>query len=50
MFDFLRSPNDRAVPKNTAIEDESNESSEVFNIERLLARAEELARTDQITT
>ena len=48
MFDFLKFGANGETPQNFTAEDESSGSSEVFSLEHLKARAEELAQTHRV--
>ena len=48
MFDFLKFGANGETPQNFTAEDESSESAEVFSLEHLKARAEELAATHRV--
>ena len=48
MFDFLKFGANGETPQNFTAEDESPGSAEVFSLEHLKARAEELAQTHRV--
>ena len=48
MFDFLKFGANGETPQNFTAEDESSGSAEVFSLEHLKARAEELAATHRV--
>ena len=48
MFDFLKFGANGETPQNFTAEDESQAGAEVFSLEHLQARAEELAQTHRV--